>query len=118
MQKKALEVAAMVTKGSELLQALERHGPSFISRLVIADILALLTNGDPLGNVTKPKNKTEGLDRVHALGYVQATLIRHALSIAADQPPTVAYLIPTAPHAPVAVARQPLSPFPPSDIDI
>ena len=58
MQKKALEVAALVTKGSELLKDLERHGPSFISRPVIADILALLTNADdPQGNMTKPKTK-------------------------------------------------------------
>ena len=68
MQKKALEVAALVTKGAELLQALERHGPSIISRLVIADIMALLTNADSQGNVTKPKNITEGLDLVRALG--------------------------------------------------
>ncbi len=47
MQKKALAVAALVTKGAELLQALERHGPSFIYRLVIADILTLMTNVDP-----------------------------------------------------------------------
>ncbi len=33
--------ATLVTKGDELLQALERHGPSFIPRLVIADILDL-----------------------------------------------------------------------------
>ncbi len=104
MQKKALEVAALVTKGAELLQALERHGPSFISRLVIADILALMTNADPQGYVTKPKNKIEGLDRAHALGSVQAALSRHALAIAVDQPQSVAYPIPITTHAPVAVA--------------
>ena len=88
MQKKAIEVVALVTKGAELLQAMERHGPSFISRLNIADILALLTIADPAqGNVTKPKNKTEGLNRVRALGYVQAALSRHALAIGADHPP-------------------------------
>ena len=68
MQKKALEVVALVTKGAELLQDFERHGPSFISRLVIADILPFLTIADPQGNVTKPKNKTERLDRIRALG--------------------------------------------------
>ena len=78
MQKNLLELAALMTKGVELLQALERHGPSFISRLVIVDILALLTNVDPQGNETKPKNKTEGLDRVRALGSVQAALRRYA----------------------------------------
>ena len=118
MQKKALEVAALVTKSAELLQALERHDPSFISRLVIAAILALLTNVDPQGNVTKPKNKTEGLDRVGALGSVQVALSRHALAIALDQPYPVADPILSAPHAPVAGAHQPLPPFPPSDIDI
>jgi hypothetical protein len=117
MQKKALEVASLVTKGAELLQALERHGPSFISRLVIADILALLTNADPQGNVTKPKNKTEGLDRVRALGSVQAALSRHALAIAVHPQPVVDAM-PIATHAPVGVLQQPLPPFPPSDIDI
>ncbi len=68
MQKKALEFASLVTKGAEVLQASEQHGPSFISRLVIADILALLIKADPQGNVLKPKNKTEGLDRIRALG--------------------------------------------------
>ncbi len=106
-----------MTKGAELLQALERHGPSFISRLVIADILALLTNVVPQGNLTKPKNKTGDIDRVRALRLVQAALSRHALAIAVDPHP-VADPIPTDPHAPVAIAQQPLPPFPPSDIDI
>ncbi len=86
MQKKALEVAALVTKCAELLRALERHESLFISRLVIAGILALLTNGDPQGNVTKPKNKNDGLDRVRAFGLVQAALTRHALAMAVDKP--------------------------------
>lgn len=118
MQKKALDVAALVTKGAELLLALERHGPSLISRLVIADILALLTNANPQGNVTKPKNKTEGLDRVRALGSVQAALSRHALAIAVEQPHPVADQIPTATPVPVAAVIQPPPPFPSSDIDI
>ena len=107
-----------MTKGAEILQALERHGPSFLSRLVIADILALLIKADSQGNVTKPKNKTESLDRVRVLGSDQAALSRHALAIVVDQPHPFAYPIPSASHAPVAVVQQPLPPFPPFDIDI
>ena len=55
--KKALEVAAGVTRGAELLRELEVYGERLLSKLVIPDLQALLTNADPQGNVTKPKNK-------------------------------------------------------------
>ena len=95
-QKKAVEVAALVTKGAGLLLSLEQNGPSHISSLTVADILALLTNADPQGTISKPKNKAEGLERVRALGSIQAALRRHvadataaaaAAAVAAPPPP-------------------------------
>ncbi len=65
--------------------------------------MALLTNADPQGNVTKPKNKNAGLDRVRAMGSVQAALNRHALAIAIEPHP-ITDPNPLAPHAPVAFA--------------
>jgi hypothetical protein len=111
-QKKATEVAALVTRGADILRALERHGPRHIASLVIADILALLTNADPQGNVNKPKNKTEGLERVRALGSVQAALTRHALAIAVEQPGRVADPVFIAAPRPFPVELPPLPPFP------
>jgi hypothetical protein len=57
-----------------LLPALGRHGSRHISSFVITDIPDLLTNADPQENVTKPKKNTEGLERVRALGSVQAAM--------------------------------------------
>ena len=86
-QKKAAEVASLVTKGATLLKELEQNGRARISSLQNPDILALLTNADPQGNVPKPKNKTEGLQRVQALRSVQRALSRHAEAAAAPVPP-------------------------------
>ncbi len=94
-----------------MLRALERHGPTCISSLVIADILALLTNVDPQGNVTKPKNKTDGLERVRALDSVRAALNRHTLAVAAEQPHPVAYPVAIATPQPVPTSLYPLPPF-------
>ncbi len=103
-----------MTSVAELLQALERHGPSYISRLVIADVMALLTKVDPQGNVARPKNKKEGLDRVRALGSVEAAFNRHALAIAVEHPHLDADPFPTATLDPLATAADPLPPlFPP-----
>ena len=103
-QKKALEVAALVTKGAHLLQVLEEKGPSHVSgaTLSVADILALLTHADPQGNIIKPKKKDEGVQRVRALGSVQAALTRHAAAAAA------------AAVAAAAAAPPPQPSFPPS----
>ena len=94
-----------------MLGALKRHGPRHISSLVIADILGLLTNANPQRNVTKPKNKAKGLERVRALGYVQAALTRHALAIAIEQPDRVADPTSIASLASFPVHLPPLPPF-------
>jgi hypothetical protein len=61
--KKALEVAAGVTIGAELLRGLEVHGERLLSKLTIPELQALLTNADPQGNYMKPKNKNEVMTR-------------------------------------------------------
>ena len=55
-----------MTKGAGLFKTLEEKGPSYVSQLHVADIMAFLTNADPKGNVAKPKNKDDGLNRVSA----------------------------------------------------
>ena len=96
-EKKAAEVAALVTRGAAVLKELSQNGPGRVSSLTVSDILALLTNADPQGNITKPKNKAEGLQRVRALRSVQTALSRHAASAAPPPPPAPA---PAAPPAP------------------
>jgi hypothetical protein len=116
MHKKMLEVVALVAKGAELFQALERHGPSLISRLVFRR--HLLTNDNHQANETKPKNQTEGRDRIRTLGFVQAAFSRHDLAIKVEQPHPDVNPFPTATLDPVATTLNPLPPFPPSHIDI
>lgn len=65
----------------------------------------------------KPKNKSKGLDRVRALGFLQAAVSRHALAMAFESH-LVAVSIPIATRDLVAVAFDPMSHFHPSDIDI
>jgi hypothetical protein len=117
-QAKALKVAREVTKGGELLKAIELFGNPKLKSLTLPDLQALLTNADPQGNETKPKNKTEALLRVTALSSVQAALSRRALAVAAgvDQCP-----LPDAPSTATAAAPAILTPqqhFLPSEEDI
>ena len=81
-QAKALKVAREVTKGAELLKALELFGNPKLNSLTLPDLVALLTNADPQGNETKPKNKSEAMLRVRALSSVQGALSRCALALA------------------------------------
>ena len=60
-QQKALDVAAAVTQGARVLQALELYGEAQLHKLTIAEIVALLIHADPQGTNPKPKNKKEGL---------------------------------------------------------
>ena len=69
-----------------MLRELEVHGERLFSKLTIPDLQALLTNAEPQGNVTKPKNKTEGMARVRALEYVKAALNRSVLAVSVGDP--------------------------------
>ena len=75
-QKKATEVAALVTRGAALLKELEQNGEARYKTLTISDIMALLTHADPQANISKP-NKPEGLRRVRILRSVDGALKRH-----------------------------------------
>ena len=86
-EKRAAEVSVLVTKGATLLKLLEQNGPARISSLTNPDILALLTHADPQGNISKPKNKTEGLQRVQALRFVKKALSKYAEATAASAAP-------------------------------
>ncbi len=48
--------------------------------MTVCDVLALLVNADPQGEIRWPKNKTEGLQRVRGLPTVQAALQRHSVA--------------------------------------
>lgn len=89
-QKKAVEVSALVTKGSAILKTLEQKGEAKLYRLKVDELVALLTHAYPQENQSKPKNKAEGLEKVRALGTVKVALERHALAVAVAQPPPVA----------------------------
>lgn len=106
--KKAREVAAQVQAGAELLSLIETRGEAAISRFTVNDILALLVNADPQGNIPRPKNKAEGLLRVRGLRTVQQKLVSHAVAAAVAATPAAAPA-PPAPSAPPAVAAQPPS---------
>ena len=86
-QKKALEVAGLVTKGATLVQSLAQEGTARLKRLTLAEIDALLAHADPLGTACKPKTKNEGMQRVRALKTVTDALGRHAAAAAAPAAP-------------------------------
>ncbi len=67
LQKKAQDVVDQVQTSARLVKMLEEHGETAINRLTVSDTLALLVNADPQGEVRRPKNKTEGLQRVRGL---------------------------------------------------
>ena len=102
-QKKALDVAATVTHGARVLQALEMYGEAQLHKLMIAEIVALLIHADPQGTNPKPKNKKEGLERVRALSTAHDALERRALAVVATAAPD----IPLAAPAPVLDALPP-----------
>ena len=112
-QKKAKDVAALVTTGAERLQVIEQQGPTAIDRLTVHELHALLVNCDPQGTVTKPKTKREALENVKACRTVQVALVRHAAVAAAAAAATAAAEVPppTQPPAPpmelLASSRQP-----------
>jgi hypothetical protein len=59
-----------VTKGAEVLKALELYNNLKLSNLTLPDLVALLTNADPQENETKPKNKSEAMLCIRALSSV------------------------------------------------
>ena len=107
-QKKALDVAAAVTQGARVLQAIELHGEAQLHRLTIVEIVALLVHADPQGNNPKPKTKRDGLERARALPTVQAALERRVLAVAANVFPGVPLDAPA--PAPAALPPQPFFP--------
>ena len=85
-QAKALKVAREVTKGAGVMKAIELYDNQKLNNLTLPDLVALLTNADPQGNETKPKNKSEALLHVRALSSMQAALSRCALAVAIRDP--------------------------------
>ena len=71
-----------MTKGAEVLKALELYGNPKLNRLTLPDLVALLTNAEKQENETNSKNKSKAMLRVRALSSVQAPLSRCALAIA------------------------------------
>jgi hypothetical protein len=104
-QAKAIKVAREVTQGAKALKELELFGNTKLNSLTLTDLAALLTNANPQGNETKPKNKSETMLCVHALSSKQGALSPCALAIAIDPVP----LADAHPPAP-APAPAPLSP--------
>ena len=117
-QTKELKVAREVTKGTKLLKAIELFGNPKLKSLTLPDLQAKLTNADPQGNETKPKNKSEALLRVTALSSVQAGLSRQALAVAVgvDLCPLPNAPSTATPAAPAILTPQ--QPFLPSEEDI
>jgi hypothetical protein len=106
-QAKALKIAREVTRGAEVLKALEHYGTPKLNALTLPDLLALLTNADPQGTGAKPKNKTEAMQRVRVLSSVQAAISRWDLAVAegvSGVDPTT--LAPAPPHAPAEFPPQ------------
>ena len=82
-QAKALKVAREVTRGAEVMKALELFGTQKLNNLTLPDLpVAPVTNVNPQGNETKPKNKSEAMLRARALSSVHADLSRYDLAIA------------------------------------
>ena len=99
-EKKAAEVPALVTRDEAVLKEVRHKGLVRLDSKNInnPDIVALSTHADPLGNISKPKNKAEGLQMVRALLSVRTALSRHAASAAPPPPPPPAPAAPPAPE--------------------
>ena len=67
---------------------MEQKGEAELYRLKVDDLVTVLTHADPRENLSKPKNKAEGLERVRALAFVKAALERHVLAVAAASAPS------------------------------
>jgi len=105
-QKKAREVFVGVTKGAELLRALELNGEKYLASFTLNDLKVLLSNADPQGNEAKIKNKAEGLIRVRALASVESAISRSDLAVAVDVTP-IPLATPIPPLAVVALFPEP-----------
>ena len=56
--KKAKDITALVTVGTEILKRLEQLGTSELLRQKIDELHAMLVNADPQGSIPKPNNRT------------------------------------------------------------
>ena len=101
-----------------MLKAIELFGNAKLKSLTLPDLQALLTNVDPQGSETKPKNKTEALLHVTALSFVQATLSRRALVVEAGVDPCPLSDAPSTATAAAPAILTPRQPFLPSEEDI
>jgi len=91
--KRARNITALVTTGSEILQRLEQLGPYEMLRPKVDELHALLVNAYLQGSISKPNKK--GLEKANLLPNVQAAIGRFLAVATVSTPPLL--LIPEVP---------------------
>ncbi len=99
-EKRAKDITAFVTIGSEILRRLEQRGPDELLRLKVDELHALLVNADPQGSIPRANKKT-GLEKASQLPTVLAALGRFSGSSSIATPAEAPQMLPI-PEAPLS----------------